>query len=57
MNKTVRTNPDPPEQYRDFLARFPDLGRAWEAIGAAGKSGPLDARAVRLVKFALAVGA
>jgi alkylhydroperoxidase/carboxymuconolactone decarboxylase family protein YurZ len=57
MKKPATDNPDPPEQYRDFLAAFPDLGRAWEAIGKAGKSGPLDARAARLVKFALAVGA
>lgn len=57
MKKTAQKTPEGPGQYRDFLARFPDLGNAWEAIGKAGKTGPLDARAARLVKFALAVGA
>lgn len=49
--------PPPPEQYKDFIARFPELEKAWGAIATAGRQGPLDARTVRLVKFALAVGA
>ncbi len=47
----------PPKRYRDFIARYPSLGQAWEAIHEAGAAGPLDARVQRLVKFAVAVGA
>ena len=47
----------PPKQYRDFIARFPRLGDAWDAIHDAGAAGPLDDRTQRLVKFAVAVGA
>jgi alkylhydroperoxidase/carboxymuconolactone decarboxylase family protein YurZ len=40
------------------IAAYPDVWRAYRQLGdAAGKAGPLDARAQRLVKLALAVGA
>lgn len=47
----------PPKRYRDFVARYPKLGEAWDAIHEAGAAGPLDARTQRLVKFAVAIGA
>jgi 4-carboxymuconolactone decarboxylase len=49
--------PEPPNQYTAFVARFPKLGEAWEAIHEAGAQGPLDARTIRLIKLAIAVGA
>ncbi|HJV22120.1 MAG TPA: carboxymuconolactone decarboxylase family protein [Holophagaceae bacterium] len=49
--------PEPPSQYTAFVARFPKLGEAWEAIHEAGAQGPLDERTIRLVKLAIAVGA
>ena len=47
----------PPKRYRDFVARYPKLGDAWEAIHEAGAAGPLDPRTQRLIKFAVAIGA
>ena len=52
-----RVAPKPPQAYSDFIARYPDLGRAWDMIGAAGDRGPLDERTARLVKLGIAMGA
>ena len=53
-----RKSPKPPKTYDDFVARFPELSRAWEAMGAAARSdGTLDDRECRLVKLGLAIGA
>ncbi len=49
--------PQPPATYSNFVKRYPELGRAWELIAAAGKHGPLDERTMRLVKLGIAVGA
>jgi alkylhydroperoxidase/carboxymuconolactone decarboxylase family protein YurZ len=49
--------PQPPRQYRDFLERFPKLGEAWDAMREAEGAGPLDPRAQRLLKLAVAIGA
>jgi alkylhydroperoxidase/carboxymuconolactone decarboxylase family protein YurZ len=49
--------PKPPETHGKFVAAFPELAKAWEVIGTAGKSGPLDEKTCRLVKLALAMGA
>jgi alkylhydroperoxidase/carboxymuconolactone decarboxylase family protein YurZ len=49
--------PTPPDTYQEFLRCYPRIGQAWEALAEAGKEGPLDAKAVRLVKLAVAVGA
>ncbi len=49
--------PKPPHRYRDFIARFPELASAWEALHLAGESGPLDADTQRLLKLAVAMGA
>jgi alkylhydroperoxidase/carboxymuconolactone decarboxylase family protein YurZ len=51
------TPSDPPKVHEDFIARYPELGQAWENINAAGGRGPLDARTQRLIKLAVAVGA
>jgi len=49
--------PKPPETHNQFHEAFPELGKAWEMIGGAGKQGPLDERTARLVKLAVAIGA
>jgi alkylhydroperoxidase/carboxymuconolactone decarboxylase family protein YurZ len=46
-----------PAVHRQFVARFAGIGEAWELVNADGASGPLDARAQRLAKLAVAVGA
>ena len=51
------TQPKPPQLYTEFVARYPDLARAWEAIADAGRKGPLDDKTARLVKLAAAIGA
>jgi alkylhydroperoxidase/carboxymuconolactone decarboxylase family protein YurZ len=48
--------PTPPETYQAFMRRFPKMGEAWECIAEAGKEGPLDAKTMRLVKLAVALG-
>ena len=56
MNK--KEIPPPPPTYREFVARFPGLGRAWDHIHQAGEdAGPLDEKTQRLVKLAIAIGA
>jgi alkylhydroperoxidase/carboxymuconolactone decarboxylase family protein YurZ len=47
----------PPAVHQRFLRRFPDLGKAWDLVNRQGQAGPLDARAQRLAKLAIAVGA
>ncbi len=49
--------PDPPDTYASFAETFPELAKAWELAGQAGRTGPLDARTARLVKLAVAIGA
>ena len=49
--------PEPPDTYRAFVERFPAIGQAWEAIGRAGRQGPLDEKTARLIKLAVAIGA
>ena len=39
------------------MRRYPKLAEAWEKIGEAGRSGPLDDKAARLIKLAIAIGA
>jgi alkylhydroperoxidase/carboxymuconolactone decarboxylase family protein YurZ len=51
------SEPQPPETFQAFVARYPTLARAWDALGEAGREGPLDAKKVRLVKLSLAIGA
>jgi 4-carboxymuconolactone decarboxylase len=53
----MSNHPRPPETHEAFVTRYPKLREAWEQIHAAGEEGPLDAKTVRLVKLAIAVGA
>lgn len=48
--------PKPPDSYMRFVRRYPKLEVAWRAIDEEGREGPLDERAQRLVKLAVAVG-
>ncbi len=52
----MATLPKPPDTFIEFIGRFPDLGRAWEAVRQAERTGPLDEKARRLVKLAIAIG-
>jgi 4-carboxymuconolactone decarboxylase len=47
----------PPAMHQQFVRRFPDVGTAWDLVNRQGGAGPLDARAQRLVKLAIAIGA
>ena len=49
--------PKAPTAYDEFRRKYPKLGEAWDKIGEAGESGPLDAHAARLVKLGIAIGA
>jgi alkylhydroperoxidase/carboxymuconolactone decarboxylase family protein YurZ len=51
------SGPKAPTTHRDFVGRFPEIGRAWERASQAALKGPLDERSVRLVKLAIAIGA
>ena len=51
-----RMKTDPPRKYREFVGRYPKLAEAWDAIHEAGAAGPLDEKAQRLVKLAVAIG-
>jgi alkylhydroperoxidase/carboxymuconolactone decarboxylase family protein YurZ len=58
MKKTKKTSPKPPKTYQEFIARFPELTKAWEAMGAAARAdGTLDDRECRVVKLGIAIGA
>lgn len=49
--------PKPPRTFTEFSEKFPTIRRAWDLLGDAGKEGPLDDRAARLVKLGVAIGA
>jgi len=53
----LRNDPKAPTTHRDFVGRFPEIGRAWERASRAAEKGPLDERTARLVKLAIAIGA
>ncbi len=53
----AKREPKPPKAYEAFVKRYPKLGQAWEAIHEAGNEGPLEEKAVRLVKLGIAIGA
>jgi len=45
-----------PKPYRQFQAQFPEVARAYDALGeAAHGGGPLDERTRRLVKLSMAI--
>jgi alkylhydroperoxidase/carboxymuconolactone decarboxylase family protein YurZ len=49
--------PESPQAHKDFIAKYPQLGQAWEMIAAAGQQGSLDEKTIRLLKLAAAIGA
>ena len=53
----MNPGPKPPATYEAFVKRYPAIAQAWEAMGEAGKKGPLDEKTARLLKLALAIGA
>src|SRR5262245_42532365 len=55
--RAMSAAPTPPETYQAFLRRYPKLGQAWEWLAEAGREGPLDAKSIRLIKLAVALGA
>lgn len=47
-----------PGTYRQFISRFPGLGRAHDAVAAeVERAGPLDPRTLALIKIGVCVGA
>ena len=47
-----------PATFKDFIARFPELGEAHEKIGKAVEGyGPLDRKTCELIKIGISVGA
>lgn len=47
-----------PKRYERFLERYPDIARAYHALGeATAEAGPLDEKARALAKLGIAVGA
>lgn len=46
-----------PKTYRDFVAKYPELGKAWDLTREATRKGPLDEHTLHLIKLAIAVGA
>jgi len=53
----MKTPSRPPAVHRQFVARFPRLGKAWDLVNEEGGRGPLDDKTQRLVKLAVAIGA
>jgi len=47
----------PPKRFQEFTRRYPEIGRAYEALAEATQSaGPLDSKTRCLVKLAIAAG-
>jgi 4-carboxymuconolactone decarboxylase len=51
------TKQEAPGSYRDFIERFPELGRAWELAREGEAKTRFDAKTKRLLKLAVAAGA
>lgn len=48
---------EPAPQYKEFIARYPDVGAAHKALGTAvTRAGPLDEKQVHLVKLGISIG-
>lgn len=48
----------PPKTYESFVARFPQLGEAWELLREGGRrAGQLEGPEIALVKLGVAIGA
>ncbi|MFQ5570340.1 MAG: carboxymuconolactone decarboxylase family protein [Rhodothermales bacterium] len=47
----------PPKRFLDFLEQHEAVGEAYQALGeATTKAGPLDEKAVRLIKLGISIG-
>jgi 4-carboxymuconolactone decarboxylase len=53
----MKTPSRPPAVHRQFVTRFPRLGKAWDLLNEEGGAGPLDGKTQRLLKLAVAIGA
>ncbi len=47
--------PKAPRTFDEFVRTFPELGKAWDVLGRAGRSGPLPAKDCELVKLGIAI--
>lgn len=47
--------PKAPRTFDEFIRAFPEVGKAWEILGRAGRSGPLDAKQCELLKLGIAI--
>lgn len=58
MDESDAPQPKLPGTYKEFVQRFPALGRAHESIArAAEEAGPLDAKTLALIKIGICIGA
>jgi 4-carboxymuconolactone decarboxylase len=58
MSATQPIKQDLPRTFKDFVARFPELGEAHEKIArAVEKYGPLDRKTCELIKIGICIGA
>jgi alkylhydroperoxidase/carboxymuconolactone decarboxylase family protein YurZ len=51
MNR--RRGNSPPRTFLAFTRRYPKIGKAWNLLGEAGSTGPLDPKMARLVKLGI----
>lgn len=49
--------PKAPRAFDEFSETFPKLREAWDLLGDAAGSGPLDEKTARLIKLGVAMGA
>ena len=57
-SKSAAPKSSPPATFREFVAAFPDLGRAHESVArAVDAAWPLDAKSLALVKIGICIGA
>jgi len=47
--------PKAPRTFDEFVRTFPELGKAWDILGRAGRSGPLPPEQCELVKLGIAI--
>jgi len=49
---------DLPKHYRNFIENYPEVAKAYEALGnAVHTAGPLDSKTRALIKLAISIGA
>jgi len=57
-DKPTPPRPRLPQTFKDFVAKFPELGEAHERVAqVVDKAGPLDAKTCALVKMGICIGA